>query len=459
MSSPFECLPVELLIDIFLQSQVSKINQDQGPFAYVVEECQRPVINWVPLMLVCPYFRDVIIAAPTLWSRIHVTSNLAALQHGLSRFVSSPLDLVFGHSSEPIISLIESHAYRIRSIITSPRFHVNSLFGLVPVFKLLLPALEHVHIDPYVNFARESEEWHKLRDAGSVLNETLHPQVKMVTSYRLLLPAQESQLWTRDLVYLDIRCEGGPVTTEHRNDLLTILRKTRRLECLTITFSHGPPPELGAQILTGVQVPPPIRLPRDPSPLVRLRTLALCGPSWLSGPVLHGIDAPSLEKFHLKLTVTDEENEDAMVNVFPGRLRRFLSQNTALHIHAASGRDGFRIGDCYCETGRVTSDRFSVYVKGSWRTLAAHLHTALRLLCRVFEDTPMETLELNYFAGQSQEVHGAWRSVFKTFPALKKLTLFGNDWSSGTAMVDAIQALQREGLNPGMELMAQNTDW
>ncbi|KAM5533193.1 hypothetical protein V8D89_013149 [Ganoderma adspersum] len=464
MGGSIESLPVELLVNIFLESEIPKINNlDDGPFAYVVEKCQRPVPNWLPVMLVSRYFRDVILAVPALWSRIHVTKNLAALQHNISRFEDSPLDLLFDMSCESALSLIQPHAFRIRAIITSPRFHVNSLVCLLPLFSLPLPALEVVHIVPDMNLAPDSEEWHRLRDAGSVLNETPHPQVKIVTSYRLLLPPQESRFWAQKLVHLDIRCQGGHTTTEHRDDLLAILRTTRRLESLSITFPYVHLPDAGAHLPGIVQTPPFYMPPRDPAPLLRLRTLTLSGPAWLGGPVLHGIDTPSLERLYVQVAVSQHQNdgEAAIVGMFPPRLRRFLAQHTRLHIHAAASRDGFRMGDCHCETGRVTSDHFSlhVHVPGAWWTTAARLHTALHLLCRVFGDALLETLEVNYFLGQPPEVDGAWRSVLETFAGLRKLTLSGNDQKSGAAMVDAVQALQQEGLNPEMELVAQNTDW
>ncbi|KAI1795568.1 hypothetical protein LXA43DRAFT_727048 [Ganoderma leucocontextum] len=456
MGSSIEGLPVELLVNILLESQIPRISKDHGPFATVIEEHQRPVTNWVPLMLVCRCFRDVILAAPTLWSRIHVTNDLAALQCNLSRFGSSPLDLLFDAAWESVLPLIQPHASRIRAIITTPRFHIYALRCLLPLLSLPLPALEHVHIVPDLNLSPDSEEWQKLTDAGSVLNETSHPRVKILTSYRLLLPPQESRFWCQKLVHLDIRCQGGGrITTEHRDDLLAVLRTTRRLESLAITFPDAPPPDAGVQILHGAQA-------REPTPLLRLRRLTLSGPTWLSGPVLHGIDTPSLERVYLRITVFRQQNgEDAIAGIFPRRLLRVLVQHTRLHIHASPGRHGFRMGDCYCEAGRVTSDRFSLHVRveGAWWETTAHLHTALHLLCRVFEDARLETLEVNYFLGQPPEVDGVWRNVLETFSGLRKLTLFGNDRKSGAAMVDAIETLRREGLNPGMELVAKNTDW
>ena len=95
-----EGLPVELLIAIFVDSQTPyptsceccgrfpDSNKDE-------EEYKPPVPSLESLMLVCRRFRHVILATPTLWSRIPITGNVGTLKQRLSRSGDSPVDLVF----------------------------------------------------------------------------------------------------------------------------------------------------------------------------------------------------------------------------------------------------------------------------------------------------------------------------------------------------------------------------
>ena len=450
MHSSVENIPVELLIDILLESGIPRTNKDKNPFEDVIEECQRPVTNWVPLMQVCRHFHDVILGTPRFWSRIPVANNLAALQQRLYRSRNSSLDLLFDGPCGPALPLILPLASRIRAIITTPRFHINSLPSLVPLLNDLLPSLEHVHIVPRMSFDYYSTDWHKLRDSGFVLNESLHPRVKTVASPRLLLPLKESGFWYEKLFHLDIRSQYGRMNVERQDDIFSVLKSTPLLESLAITFhDFAPPPQFFGNTQT-----PPTNLPREPTLFPRLLIVKLSGPAWLCGPLLHGIDAPTLERLYIR--TTSHPNGTAMrslADMFPARLRLTLAQHRRLHIHA--GDHGFRLGDCHCEAGRVSSDRLYLRV---YRELDDH-RLPLHILCRVFKDACLETLEVNYFTSQPPETCGGWGEVLRTFPDLRKVTLYKNDQKSGTAMLAAIEALQKVGLNPDMKVVAENASW
>ena len=120
MRSAIETLPVELLLDILVESQSPRSSHDKGPFEDVTEECQRPVTNWAPLMRVCRRFRNVIVNAPSLWSRIPVTNDLVALQQCLSRSQGLHLDLLFNIPCDSALPFILLHILRIRAIVTIP---------------------------------------------------------------------------------------------------------------------------------------------------------------------------------------------------------------------------------------------------------------------------------------------------------------------------------------------------
>ncbi|KAM5543828.1 hypothetical protein V8D89_002445 [Ganoderma adspersum] len=473
MSSPMENLPVELLADIFLEYQIPRSRKDKSPFENVVECCQQPVTNWLTLMLVCRRFHDVVLNTANLWSRVPITNNLIALQRRLSRAQDSPLDLFFKGPCKSTLPFLLPHAVRIRSIVTAPSFHVDWLPDLVPLLKLSLPVIERVHVVPTMNLDFDSEEWHKLRDVGPVLEETSHPRLRAVTSYRLLLPPKESRLWSQWLFHLDIRSHHGPINSEHRDDILTLLRATPGLEILGITFpKYALPPDFLAQMTGDTPISFAIHAPRDPAPLRRLRILTLAGPAWLTGPVLHDIDTPSLEQLYIDTRADPRpDTGDTIAAMFPARLCRLLAQrHTRLHIHAApSDKRGFRIGDCrceaalqsgvgdgdcQCEAGRVSADMLYLRVQDD-----CGLHGPAEVLCRVFGEARLETLEVNYFERLKRDLYSVWRPVLETFPGLRKLTLNWNDQVSGAGMVDAVERLQKEGLNADMEVMAKNAAW
>ena len=80
MGCSVDDLPVELLADIFLEYQIPRPRKDKSPFEDVVECCQKPVTNWLTLMLVCRRFHDIVQEKGALrLSKVCVGS----LSHGL----------------------------------------------------------------------------------------------------------------------------------------------------------------------------------------------------------------------------------------------------------------------------------------------------------------------------------------------------------------------------------------
>ncbi len=463
MGSRIEKLPVELLVNILLESQIPRTSNDKSPFEDVLEECQRPISNWTPLMLVSRRFYNVIVGTPSFWSRIPVTNSLVALQQRLFRSRDSRLELLLNGPCEHVLPFILSHAPRIRAIVTAPTFHIGSLPSLVSLLKHFLPALERLHVVPRMTPDSSSHEGRELEDFGSVLDESLHPRVKAITSPRFLLPPKQSGFWSQKLLNLDIRSHHGPIR-RHRDDILAILKSTPLLESLAITFpDRATPPDFGLQ-MQGIMLAPPVNPSHEPTPLMRLRVLTLSGPAWLSGPVLHETDTPSLERLYIHTTNHPYEGavRNTIVGMFPTRLRRVLAQYRRIHIHSGSHSKVFRLGDCHCEAGRVSSDRLYIRVHS---TVPCDHRFALHVLCRVFKEAALETLEVSYFMSRTPEdcsaedCARAWKEVLETFPGLRKVTLYKNDQSSGLAMSAAIEALQKEGSHPEMELVADHAPW
>ena len=244
----------------------------------------------------------------------------------------------------------------------------------------------------------------------------------------------------------------------HRDDILALLKSTPLLEFLAITFpERANPPDFNLQMQGVMPALPANSSHFEPAPLLRLRILKLLGPAWLSGPVLHGKETPSLEKLRVHTTTNPHGGgENAIVDMFPPRLRYVFVEHRQLHIHVGEGGKGFRLGDCHCGPGRVSSDRLYLRV----HTSDGYHRLSLRVLCRLFRDVALESLEVSYFVYVEPEECGGWREVLETFPRLRKVTLSNNQRHSGAFMLAAIEKLQKEGLNPWMVVVVVvNAPW
>ena len=93
------------------------------------------------------------------------------------------------------------------------------------------------------------------------------------------------------------------VDGSHRDDILALLKSTSLLEFLAITFpERANLPDFNLQMQGVMPALPAISSRFESAPLLRLRVLKLLGHTCLGGPVLHGIDTPSLEKLHVHTT-------------------------------------------------------------------------------------------------------------------------------------------------------------
>ena len=397
-----------------------------------------------------------------MWYRIPVTKNLRELRQRLKRSGEHPVELLIKDScNDSAVSLLLPHAPRIRRIATALNFSPYNIRYLTPLFKASLPELEDVYILPKMNSYRRDRSW--TIGTSFALHEVLHPQLKRISADRDVLPPPESTFWSLQLAHLDLLSQE--VTIARRNDILKVLSAIPLLESLAITFPHTLLEDDGAAPLLGfahaAAAPHDLSTAsRDtPTSLTRLHTVKLSGPITHCKAVLHAFAMPALDKLLINTSPGLADPNGSIVDMFPVRLRRTLAQqHTRLHIHAMPDGGGFRLGDCLCDTGRVSSDRFYLRVQ-SFRWPVA-LTTPLGVLRRVFAGARLERLEVSYFVREAAaESMGRWREVLQTFGGLKRVTLRGNDKRSGGAMASDIRALQGEGLNPGMALVDENTDW
>ncbi|KAI0370808.1 hypothetical protein BV20DRAFT_243373 [Pilatotrama ljubarskyi] len=117
-----ERLPPELLAEIFALYGAAQHAREAVCSPWPVELPSEHACCWVPLMLVCRFWRNLGLATPILWQEIHIRKNTQWLQLALTRSRDTPLTLVFypGHAPHTTVPLIRPHAPRIRKLVLPP---------------------------------------------------------------------------------------------------------------------------------------------------------------------------------------------------------------------------------------------------------------------------------------------------------------------------------------------------
>ncbi|KAI1786889.1 hypothetical protein LXA43DRAFT_746457 [Ganoderma leucocontextum] len=108
---PVNRLPNELLVSIFAQvADALSISRSRLSGRY-------PSTQWMKLILVCHYWRDVAYASPKLWRVIHMRSP-AYTERALALSSPATIDVSFAlHKSNPKnLELLQPHAHRLRSL-------------------------------------------------------------------------------------------------------------------------------------------------------------------------------------------------------------------------------------------------------------------------------------------------------------------------------------------------------
>ncbi|KAH9935076.1 hypothetical protein B0H21DRAFT_759408 [Amylocystis lapponica] len=231
--APINRLPNELLVDIFSH------DRDRGKV---------PSMAWVRLTHVCRYWRGIVLATPTLWSKIYIDASSkegpTLLHNHLLRSVPSKVDIVLlkaaKEDASAILQDLGQHADRIRRL----HLRFSAASKLVPFLSFPMPSLEELYVNPkheYVKcygFIGSDEEYYakeEERDRDYALN-LLPGQVPHLRSLTLkggvAIPWDPEAL--SSLVHLDVSDILQKRNTPVIDDLLDVLDACRNLESLVM---------------------------------------------------------------------------------------------------------------------------------------------------------------------------------------------------------------------------------
>ncbi len=158
-------LPNELLVHIFELYGEAMYPQDPERETHA-QWCEHPADEsgshyvwghrtlWIPLMLVCRFWRELALATPSLWRTVDVYKNLLWLELALSRSRNAPLELFFQdlRTARDAVPMILPHAPRLRKVILPPlnldranHKQIRPDFGpFLPLFGTVLTTLSHL---------------------------------------------------------------------------------------------------------------------------------------------------------------------------------------------------------------------------------------------------------------------------------------------------------------------------
>ncbi|TBU59263.1 hypothetical protein BD310DRAFT_849446, partial [Dichomitus squalens] len=150
ITSHINKLPPELLSRIFHDIQEEKEEN--------FTEITRLTTQWLAILRVCSYWRDVAHATPLLWRTIEIDRSMEWLKRCLTRSATAPLRLRFHHPSRMATAsrLLVEHARRIQGIRVSGRETVKELKSLRLLLVVTLPVLEELQV--YVEDAYRLED-------------------------------------------------------------------------------------------------------------------------------------------------------------------------------------------------------------------------------------------------------------------------------------------------------------
>lgn len=152
-------LPSELMLEIFAQYAFLNSRRD---LTHLRSPCYDPATlgygnSWAPLMLVCRFWRELMLATPSLWTEIDIGEQTRWLELALSRSREAPLTLIFHPglgAARNAVPLVLPHARRIRRLII-PGLYTPQLIELPWFLRLLRTPMTNLYElampHPYLN--------------------------------------------------------------------------------------------------------------------------------------------------------------------------------------------------------------------------------------------------------------------------------------------------------------------
>lgn len=152
-------LPSELMLEIFAQYAFMNSRRD---LTNLRSPCYDPATlgfgnSWAPLMLVCRFWRELMLATPSLWAEIDIGEQTRWLELALPRSQEAPLTLIFHPglgAARNAVPLVLPHAHRIRRLII-PGLYTPQLIELPWFLRLLRTPMANLYElampHPYLN--------------------------------------------------------------------------------------------------------------------------------------------------------------------------------------------------------------------------------------------------------------------------------------------------------------------
>ncbi|EIW52593.1 uncharacterized protein TRAVEDRAFT_74969 [Trametes versicolor FP-101664 SS1] len=192
---------------------------------------------WIPLMLVCRFWRELALATPSLWQTVDVHKNLRWLELALTRSRNAPMELFFQDlpTARNAVPMIMPHAHRLRKLMLPPLNQDHASYGRVlpdltpfmPLLRTALPTLSHLLLSVDDQNYDDQLEYTKLN-----LSDDLFPALRNLHVASVYVPWHPTLL--SKLTSLDLRCCAPTETMQSCDQFLNTLQSCHTLQILRL---------------------------------------------------------------------------------------------------------------------------------------------------------------------------------------------------------------------------------
>ncbi|KAI0755491.1 hypothetical protein C8Q74DRAFT_309557 [Fomes fomentarius] len=389
--APINCLPVELLIEIFQAAQ-----QVNG-------------LEWLRMLEVCRHWFAVGASTSTLWTRITVESRINHLKTSLARSKSSLVEVaVTGNTvvSKALVSLFP-HLHRV-SCLSLPNLGDRDMIWILKFLRSSMPALWRLDANVW-----PTNEYY-IRAMGPpaelLIDSALAPNLRELSiGFMHISPASPGLAHLRSLQLHNVS------DVLKIADIAKLLRPCLNLHELSI-HDVAATDERESDASNAIH---PVVLPQ-------LSVVSMSGTAEFLKHILKFFEIPATARAHLTRTLPS--------------IATGMDYRTGLCVILPVSRSTLPILACatHADITILQRDHTIVCSAGPPDTCTGSLTLSLQSPLRL--DDPLEVLhnaplrELSLHLEPSEAHFTDWRAVFSTFPELHTLTL---STFSGSVLVDA----------------------
>ncbi|KAI1786904.1 hypothetical protein LXA43DRAFT_747388 [Ganoderma leucocontextum] len=396
-------LPNELLVQLFLHYAEGAIPESKRHASRTTN------MRWLPLMLVCRYWRDVALASPSLWRVVRAAFKTSWTTLVLARSATATIDFTFGvrgFSPVKTFKALSPHVSRLQSL----RFIRIQDAWRPAALKFLCGAGDFPNLEtlefPVVSLVPGLED--------TVANFTdIHissqrfPCLRSL-HLRLMIAPQDLSLCAK-LQRLSLEwCLWG----SSFDAFLDVLTSYTLLQTFTLVASLQYLP--GDWVKSSTPRRPPIRLPS----LTEL-SLREHPPAYTSGLLLHLFLPPTVSVVVSSVLVDESNTVHGIPDMLPplhaDGIPALASTTDVTVIQAVGHKYSFQSVD----NRAPTHPGVCLSIEGDIYTPVLTLSRALGDLTRVFGSAPLRHLTI---IGDCSDVEpDTWSSMFLSFPLLESL--------------------------------------